>query len=126
MPRTLKLRPEVTCDVSGIRYLYGDGCCTFFSWRQISKVELLSLKPLRSRRGRYFLFWGSADGTMIIPYDQAPITMLRERNLLPGFNVDEALKLLSDIDDDLLRVTCWERQPSRKRTRPTASGSHRP
>ena len=80
----------------------------FLAWKEISKVEVLSIRPTRCIRGRFFLFWGSEDRTVLIPYDQAPLLMLRESNLLPGFDVGEALNLFGGLDYGL-PVTCWER-----------------
>jgi hypothetical protein len=117
MPRTLTLRPEVTCDHLGIRANYDDGSSTFLAWKDICKIELLSLKPRRTRRGRFFLFWGPDDKTVLIPYDQAPLAPVQEFQWLPGFTIDEALSPPSRIrGDSESRVTFWER-PSLKHDR---------
>jgi hypothetical protein len=87
----LRFRPEVTFDKTGVRSSYDDGSSTFFAWEDICKIELLSVTQQGSRRGRFFLFWGPEDKTVLVPYDQAPLVTVQESRWLPGFNIQKLM-----------------------------------
>jgi hypothetical protein len=106
----LRFRPEVTFDKTGVRSSYDDGSSTFFAWNDICKIELLSVTQQGSRRGRFFLFWGPEDKTVLVPYDQAPLVAVQESRWLPGFNIQKLMSLPNPLrTNGDVRATFWER-----------------
>jgi hypothetical protein len=106
------MRPVVTFDETGVRSKYGDGSCTFVAWEDIWKIELVSLTEPPTVRGRFFLFWGSEEETMLIPYCDAALTKVQQSRWLPDFNSAKAKSKPIRSKNGSTRATFWERPGS--------------